>query len=172
MSVLEQTLDVWCGINSLCAMGMICFLFVHIDFLFLLNWCHIVQYLHHYIMVSHFVYTQLAHVIMMVADALASNRQQAISNHRVDLTVITINVTWNMANFLYPPLQQSWKGGILVSGTLSVCPSVDRIVSALYLKQYSSDPFHIYTSYQATSEGVSCVTFVSKFKDIVYGHRE
>ena len=38
--------------------------------------------------------------------------------------------------------------------TLSVCPSVDRIVSALYLQQYSSDPFHICTSYQATSEGV------------------
>ena len=36
----------------------------------------------------------------------------------------------------------------------SVCPSVDRIVSALYLQQYSSDPFHICTSYQATSEGV------------------
>ena len=33
---------------------------------------------------------------------------------------------------------------------LSVCPSVDRIVSALYLQQYSSDPFHICTSYQAT----------------------
>ena len=40
---------------------------------------------------------------------------------------------------------------------LSVCPSVDRIVSALYLQQYSSDPFHICTSYQATSEGVSRV---------------
>ena len=36
--------------------------------------------------------------------------------------------------------------------TLSVCPSVDRIVSALYLQQYSLDPFHICTSYQATSE--------------------
>ena len=37
---------------------------------------------------------------------------------------------------------------------LSICPSVDRIVSALYLQQYSLDPFHICTSYQATSEGV------------------
>ena len=26
---------------------------------------------------------------------------------------------------------------------LSICPSVDRIMSALYLQQYSSDPFHI-----------------------------
>ena len=39
---------------------------------------------------------------------------------------------------------------------MSVCPSVDRIVSALYLQQYSPDPFHICTSYQATS-GVSRV---------------
>ena len=45
----------------------------------------------------------------------------------------------------------------------SVCPSVDRIVSALYLHQYSSDPFYICTSYQATSEGVSRVMPVSKF---------
>ena len=58
---------------------------------------------------------------------------------------------------LYPPLQRSWKGVYwyhLVR--LSVCLSVDRIVSALYLQQYSSDPFHICTSYQATSEGVAC----------------
>ena len=40
------------------------------------------------------------------------------------------------------------------SRRLSICPSVDRIVSALYLPQYSTDPFHIYTAYQATSEGV------------------
>ena len=47
--------------------------------------------------------------------------------------------------------------------TLSVCPSVDRIVSVLYLQQYLLDPFHICTSYQATSEGVSRVMFVPKF---------
>ena len=52
--------------------------------------------------------------------------------------------------------------------TLSVCPSVDRIVSALYLQQYSSDPFHICTSYQATSEGVSRVMPVSKFKNLKF----
>ena len=51
---------------------------------------------------------------------------------------------------------------------LSVCPSVDRIVSALYLQQYSSDPFHICTSYQATSEGVSRVMPVSKFKNLKF----
>ena len=52
--------------------------------------------------------------------------------------------------------------GILVSP----CLSVDRIVSALYLQEYSSDPFHICTSYQATSEGVSRVMPVSKFKNL------
>ena len=51
---------------------------------------------------------------------------------------------------------------------LSVCPSVDRIVSALYLQQYSSDPCHIGTSYQATSEGVSRVMVVSKFKNLKF----
>ena len=55
---------------------------------------------------------------------------------------------------LYPALQRSWKGGILVSRRPSVRPSarpsVDRIVSALYLQQYSSNPFHTHTSYQAT----------------------
>ena len=70
---------------------------------------------------------------------------------------------------LYPPASTKLKGGILVSPvTLSVCPSVDRIVSALYLQQYSSDPFHICTSYQATSEGVSRVMFVSKFKNLKF----
>ena len=49
---------------------------------------------------------------------------------------------------------------------LSVFPSVDRMVSALYLQQYSSDSFHICTSYQAASEGVSPVKFVSKFTNI------
>ena len=56
--------------------------------------------------------------------------------------------------------------GILVSPCPSICPSVDTIVSALYLQQYSSDPFHICTSYQATSEGVSHVMFVSNFKNL------
>ena len=54
------------------------------------------------------------------------------------------------------------------SPKMSVCPSVDRIVSALYLQQYSSDPFHICTSYQATSEGVWRVMFVSKFKNLKF----
>ena len=52
--------------------------------------------------------------------------------------------------------------------TLSVCPSVDRIVSALYIQQYLLDPFHICTSYQATSEGVVCnVYFKTKKIEIL-----
>ena len=82
----------------------------------------------------------------------------------------------NQKSSLYPPHQRSWKGGILVSPCpsvrpsvcLSVCPSVDRIVSALYLQQYSSDPFHICTSYQATLEGVSRIMPVSKFKNLKF----
>ena len=60
-----------------------------------------------------------------------------------------------------PSAQRSWRG--YTSFTLSVCPSVspsvDRMVSALYLPQYLLDPFHFYTSYQATSEGVPCIKF-------------
>ena len=72
---------------------------------------------------------------------------------------------------LYPPLPHAstkLKGGY-TGITLSVCPSVDRIVSALYLQQYSSDPFHICTSYQGTSEGVSRGMPVSKFKNFKFG---
>ena len=58
--------------------------------------------------------------------------------------------------------------GTTLSVRPSVCPSVDRIVSALYLQQYSSDPFYICTSYQATSEGVSRVMPVSKFKNLKF----
>ena len=51
----------------------------------------------------------------------------------------------------------------------SVCASVDRMVSALYLQQYLSDPFHISISYQATSEGMLHVLFVTKFKNLYFG---
>ena len=63
--------------------------------------------------------------------------------------------------FLYPHFNEVERG--YTGFTLSVCPSVDRIVSALYLQQYSLDPFHICTSYQATSEDVLRVMLVTKF---------
>ena len=83
------------------------------------------------------------------------------------------SLSWNSSTntVIIPPASTKLKGGytgitlsVCPSVRLSVCPSVDRIVSALYLQQYSSDPFHICTSYQATSEGVSRVMPVSKFK--------
>ena len=49
-------------------------------------------------------------------------------------------------------------------GRPSVCPSVDRIMFALYLQQYLLDPFDICTSYQATSEGVLRVKLFVKFE--------
>ena len=47
-----------------------------------------------------------------------------IENERctlLDMCIRSGHVTWA---FLYPPLQRSWKGGILVSPCPSVCPSV------------------------------------------------
>ena len=69
--------------------------------------------------------------------------------------------------FIISPASTKLIGGY-TGITLSVYPSVDRIVSALYLQQYSSDPFHICTSYQATSEGVSHVMPVSKLKNLKF----
>ena len=54
---------------------------------------------------------------------------------------------------IIPSASMKLKGGY-TGFTLSVCPSVDRIVSNLYLQQYSLDPFHICSSYQSTSERV------------------
>ena len=79
---------------------------------------------------------------------------------------------------IIPPLQRSWKRGILVSRRPSVCspvcpfvrPSVDKIVSALYLPQFLPDPFHDCTSYQATSEGVSRVKVFVKFQNLNFWH--
>ena len=52
---------------------------------------------------------------------------------------------------------------------LSVCLSVDRIVSTLYLLQYSLDPFHIYTSYRANAECVMHVNCFQNWKIINFG---
>ena len=86
--------------------------------------------------------------------------------------VCTICATWVDSQGLtytviIPPASMKLKGGY-TGITLSVCPSVDRIVSALCLQQYSLDPFHICTSYQTTSEGVSRVMPLSKFKSLKF----
>ena len=56
--------------------------------------------------------------------------------------------------------------GFIISVHPSVRLSVDRIVSALYLPQYSLDPFHIYKSYEAISEGVIYVMLYAKFQNL------
>ena len=69
------------------------------------------------------------------------------------------------AELHYIPASTKLKGGY-IGFTLSVCPSMDRMMSALSLQQYSLDPFHICTSYQATSENVLRVMFVSTFNNL------
>ena len=81
---------------------------------------------------------------------------------------------WLICLIIPPPAQRScWGGGgIMVSLCPSVRPSVHpsvlHPVSALWLLQFWLDPFHIYTSYQATSEGVSCVNFLATFKNVKF----
>ena len=55
--------------------------------------------------------------------------------------------------FIIPSAQRSWK--VYTGLTISVCPSVDGIVSTLYLLKYSQNPFYIYTPFWAISEGLS-----------------
>ena len=68
----------------------------------------------------------------------------------------------------YIPVPTKLKGGKLVSPCPSVRPSVSssvyRIVSAMHLQQHLLNAFHICTSYQTTSEGVSRIKFVPKFE--------
>ena len=76
-----------------------------------------------------------------------------------------------LARIYYTPASTKRTGitlSVCPSVHLSICPSVDRIVSALYLQKNSSDPFHICTSNQATSKGVSRVMPVSKFKNLKF----
>ena len=83
----------------------------------------------------------------------------------IEQLIFSSNSAWK--KIFIPPASTKLKGGY-TGITLSVCPSVDRIVSALYLQQYSLDLFHICASYQATSEGVSRVMPVSKFKHLKF----
>ena len=54
----------------------------------------------------------------------------------------------------------------VVGGYIGFRPSVPHPVSALQRLQFWLDPFHIYTFYQATSEGVSRVKFLAKFQNL------
>ena len=63
--------------------------------------------------------------------------------------------------FYYTPSLNEVEVGILVlpspSVRLSICPSVDRMVSTLYLPQYLLDPFHFYTSYIDQLKKMCCM---------------
>ena len=90
-------------------------------------------------------------------------------NVLIALDVVCKNQLFNMKNFVSINFNYTSRFNEVERGVywfylvrLSICLSVDRIVSTLYLQQYSSDPFHICTPYQATSECVSSVKFVSK----------
>ena len=67
---------------------------------------------------------------------------------------------------LYSYTPHSMKLGILISPCPSVSPSlrpsVGRIMSTLYLLQYLPELYHIYTSYQATSDVVLRIKFLKK----------
>ena len=86
------------------------------------------------------------------------------------LQYVALFQSWNYLSIKnhYTPASMKLKGGYtgFTSVCPSFCPSVDRIVFALYLQQYSSDPFHICTSYQATSVCVSRVMFLAATKQL------
>ena len=85
------------------------------------------------------------------------------------------SVEWvSCRNIIIPSAQKSCWGYWFHSVRLSICqyvrpsvhPSFQHSVSALYCLQFWLDPFHILTSYQATSEGVSHVKFLAKFQNL------
>ena len=65
----------------------------------------------------------------------------------------------------YTPLHNEVVGGY-IGFTPSVRPSVPHPVSALCRLQFWMDPFHIYISSQATSEGVSRLKLLAKFQNL------
>ena len=85
-------------------------------------------------------------------------------------TTCALSASWNKgwSKCIYARLGCPYSVVVLAvlrpSVRLPICPSVDRIVSALYLLQSSPDPFNIYTSYQATTEGVSPESFIENLK--------
>ena len=69
----------------------------------------------------------------------------------------------------YIPVQRSCCGVYWFHSVRpSIRPSVLHPVSTLKRLQFWLDPFHIYTSYEATSEGVLCVQFLEKISKFEY----
>ena len=85
----------------------------------------------------------------------------------------TTNIPWGCFLHYYTPTQRSWWGGggywfhsVRLSVRPSVCPSVQYPISALWPLHFWLGPFHIHTSYQATSEGVLRIKCLAKFQNL------
>ena len=83
--------------------------------------------------------------------------------------VILIYICIKNLGIIISPALRSWRGVYwFYLVRLSVCPPVERIMSALYPLQNLPDSFHIYTPYQAILEGESRVKFFFKFKNLKF----
>ena len=98
-----------------------------------------------------------------------SNEMEKAFQHTKTIQLLSGGYPWLLCSqtFLIIPRFNEVERGVywFHPGCLFVWLSVDRMVSALYLKRYSSDPFHICTSYQATSEGGLRIMFVSNIEN-------
>ena len=137
------------------------------------NWCHTMQCYNLQVSVPCMI-CALNSVITVHANNLTSKVLGYLHAHywlQNNSNALKIFSLFMISNSIFTPpastkLKEVYTGFPCLSVRLSICPSVDRIMSALYRQQYSSDPFHISTSYQATSEGVSHAMFVSKWKKL------
>ena len=117
---------------------------------------------------------------LVLSVRLGSLRQTVLHKHPLSVSyclVLLIGIIWHVHYYsvtngcwlIIPPLQWRWKGAILVSP----CPSVRLFICGQnYVRSISSTIFDrstsYFTFYQATSEGVSRVKFLSKLKNLKF----
>ena len=112
----------------------------------------------------------VAKIIWASTVSESSRYWQHHSNYQI--TARLFHIMQDMpCNLLYPPLQRSWKGVILVLCRLSVCLSVCgqnrvRSVSSTIL----AGSIHICTSHQTTLRGVSHVKVIVKCQNLNFWH--
>ena len=104
------------------------------------------------------IQTETKWLLQCCAHIITSKMTLPVQN----IVVLWLPETEVPESIFIPPHNEVVGGGLLVSLRPSIRPSVPHPVSALQHLQFCLDPFHIYT-YQATSEGVSCVKFLAKF---------
>ena len=98
---------------------------------------------------------------------------KGLSLNGTQLYLITfLSWFWSQFTIIIPHASTKLNGGILVSHRpsvcLSVCPSVARIVSTMYLHN-TGWIIHICRCYQTTSEGVPCVEVLQNSKIWIFG---